>query len=26
VRPPFLPLPGNYDPEPALSASLSKTG
>ena len=22
VRPPFVPLPGDYDPEPALSASL----
>ena len=26
VRPPFLPLPKDYDPEPALSASLSTTG
>jgi dihydrodipicolinate synthase/N-acetylneuraminate lyase len=26
VRPPFVPLPEDYDPEPALSASLSKTG
>jgi 4-hydroxy-tetrahydrodipicolinate synthase len=26
VRPPFMPLPEDYDPGPALSASLSKTG
>jgi dihydrodipicolinate synthase/N-acetylneuraminate lyase len=26
VRPPFVPLPEDYDPEPVLSASLSKTG
>jgi 4-hydroxy-tetrahydrodipicolinate synthase len=26
VRPPFLPLPEDYDPEPVLSASLSTTG
>jgi dihydrodipicolinate synthase/N-acetylneuraminate lyase len=26
VRPPFVPLPGDYDPEPVLSASLSTTG
>jgi dihydrodipicolinate synthase/N-acetylneuraminate lyase len=26
VRPPFIPLPEDYDPGPALSASLSKTG
>jgi dihydrodipicolinate synthase/N-acetylneuraminate lyase len=25
VRPPFVPLPGDYDPEPALSASLPAT-
>lgn len=24
VRPPFVPLPGDYDPEPVLSAALSK--
>jgi dihydrodipicolinate synthase/N-acetylneuraminate lyase len=26
VRPPFVPLPADYDPEPALSASLSAAG
>ena len=26
VRPPFVPLPANYDPGPVLSASLSKAG
>jgi dihydrodipicolinate synthase/N-acetylneuraminate lyase len=26
VRPPFVPLPADYDPEPALSASLSTAG
>ena len=26
VRPPFLPLPADYDPEPVLSASLSPAG
>ncbi len=26
VRPPFLPLPEDYDPEPVLSASLSAAG
>jgi dihydrodipicolinate synthase/N-acetylneuraminate lyase len=26
VRPPFVPLPADYDPEPVLSASLSATG
>ena len=26
VRPPFVPLPEDYDPEPALSASLSTAG
>ena len=26
VRPPFIPLPANYDPEPVLSASLSTAG
>ena len=26
VRPPFLPLPADYDPEPVLSASLSTAG
>src|SRR3712207_478060 len=26
VRPPFLPLPADYDPEPVLSASLSAAG
>jgi dihydrodipicolinate synthase/N-acetylneuraminate lyase len=26
VRPPFLPLPAGYDPEPVLSASLSAAG
>ena len=26
VRPPFMPLPADYDPEPVLSASLSATG
>ena len=26
VRPPFLPLPTDYDPEPVLSASLSTAG
>ncbi|HZC82804.1 MAG TPA: hypothetical protein VE194_00120, partial [Rubrobacter sp.] len=26
VRPPFLPLPADYDPEPVLSASLSSAG
>jgi hypothetical protein len=25
VRPPFIPLPEDYDPEPVLSASLSTT-
>jgi 4-hydroxy-tetrahydrodipicolinate synthase len=26
VRPPFVPLPADYDQEPVLSASLSATG
>ena len=26
VRPPFVPLPQDYDPEPVLSASLSTAG
>jgi len=26
VRPPFVPLPAGYDPEPVLSASLSTAG
>jgi dihydrodipicolinate synthase/N-acetylneuraminate lyase len=26
ARPPFVPLPADYDPEPVLSASLSATG
>jgi dihydrodipicolinate synthase/N-acetylneuraminate lyase len=26
VRPPFVPLPADYDPEPVLSASLSRAG
>jgi 4-hydroxy-tetrahydrodipicolinate synthase len=26
VRPPFVPLPADYDPEPVLSASLSSSG
>jgi dihydrodipicolinate synthase/N-acetylneuraminate lyase len=26
VRPPFVPLPADYDPQPALSASLSTAG
>ena len=26
VRPPFVPLPADYDLEPALSASLSAAG
>jgi dihydrodipicolinate synthase/N-acetylneuraminate lyase len=26
VRPPFVPVPGDYDPEPVLSASLSAAG
>jgi hypothetical protein len=26
VRPPFVPLPADYDPEPVLSASLSTAG
>jgi hypothetical protein len=26
VRPPFVPLPADYDPAPALSASLSTAG
>ena len=26
VRPPFVPLPEDYDPEPALSISLSTAG
>jgi dihydrodipicolinate synthase/N-acetylneuraminate lyase len=26
VRPPFVPLPADYDPEPVLSASLSAAG
>jgi hypothetical protein len=26
VRPPFMPLPADYDPGPVLSASLSTAG